>query len=327
MRDTVSRRMDSIYKEVFDFCDKEGLIKKLEDSFLIPEEERFAKMSIDKHGLAVLDAVHCLYDKSRTEFFKKEIKKYVSKGEVVIEAGIGTGILSFYAASAGARVYGCELNSKALVLAEKIKSHLESKGLIPKNSIQFFLHDATTFIPPEKADVLISENIYTGMFFEYQVQIMKHLSKYLNKNARIIPQEMSSHFKLCHINSNDKQKTNKELIIPSKESGIKVTSMSLSKSYLYDDIKFNHISKTKVNFKHKIPITHNGKINSICISSDVILPSSKIIKTKDTTFLNNEIYLVVKPEISVKKGDTVSFAISYKYGQKSKEAKIILNKK
>ena len=326
MQITENKHRDYIYKEVINFCKKRGLIKKLKDSFLVPEEKRFHKKNIDKIGLGVLDAVHCVYDKKRTDFFIMEIEKNVSNGNIVIEAGIGTGILSFYAASLGATVYGCEINPAVFTLANNIKDFLEKKELIPKSSVKFFLHDAITFVPPQKADILISENIYTGMFFEYQVQIVRHLNKYLKKQGEIIPQAMHSSVTLAQVVS-DTQLKNKELLIPSKETKTEIKSKPLSMSYVYDDINFIKIDKLQANYKNEIKTTNTGKINAVMIQSDVKMPSGKVIKSKDTDFLNNKIYITLNPSIEVRKGEVLNLNLSYTYGQKVKAMKILIKKR
>lgn len=314
-----------VYNEVMSYCKKRGLIDRLEESFLIPESERFSAMHIAQSGLDVLDAVHCIYDVRRTGFFMEEIKRQVSKGDIVIEAGIGTGILSFYAASLGAKVYGCEINPEVFELAQEIKHHLEENSFFAPSSVEFFLHDAITFIPPKNADVLISENIYTGMFFEYQVQITNNLLSYLNTDGVCIPQKMRSFTSLSQTIFPRAAKRN-DLFIPSEETGEKIVYTLLSDPDLYDEIDFTKVSDTSVQRTLAIPVRKEGAVNSLLIYSEIIMPSGKVIRKEDTTFLNSEIIIAISPPVAVRKGDTVELTLHYHYSGKPKDALIKIRK-
>ena len=70
-------------------------------------------------GLETVDAVHCVLDKNRTFAFLEAIERSVKPGEVVVEAGLGTGILAVMAATLGAEVYGIEINKDTLGLARR----------------------------------------------------------------------------------------------------------------------------------------------------------------------------------------------------------------
>lgn len=314
-----------IYQEIMTFCRKHGLIDELEKSFLISESDRFNQSNISRFGLDILDAVHCIYDTKRTNFFIDEIYKKVSKGNVVLEAGIGTGILSFYAASLGAKVYGCEINPDVFKLAQEIKNHLEKKKFIPNSSVEFFLHDAITFIPPNNMDVIVSENIYTGMFFEYQVQIMNNLIKYLNTNGTCIPKKIRSIVSFSQV-SFPNNPHNKELFVTSPERNIKISHRILSSPYEYDEIDFTNKSNIFINKTIPILIESGGLLNSLMIYSEVIMPSEKVIKKDDTTFLNSEIFIAINPKIEVQKGDYIELNIQYRYGNKPQDALINIKK-
>jgi len=308
----------SIYKAVYEYCLQKGLIGKLQKQILTPECKRFKKQKISEEGLHLLDAVHCVYDKKRTMIFLEEIDKYVTAKSIVIEAGLGTGILSHFAAIRAKSVYGIELNPKVLNLAKSISDFLIEKRLV-KKPIHFSLEDATTIQLPIKADILISENIYTGMFFEKQVQITEHLRKYLKRGGSIIPECMNSYIAPAKT-SFKKIPEHRELFVPIESSTLKPTP--LAKPVKYDELSFKkNLSKGPV-VDIEFMIGKAGYFNSIIICSEVIMPSGRVIGRDETIFLNNDIVLAVTPGLMVMKGDKVRVQLSYLYGSSPKTAKL-----
>jgi len=114
-------------------------------------------------------------DQVRTDAFAKAITEVVRPGDVVIDVGAGTGILSMLAANAGARrVIGIERSDMAIL----------AKELVKKNNLQaqveIFHGDANDLILEEKADVIISEWLghmaYVERMFHSVIQVRdKHL--------------------------------------------------------------------------------------------------------------------------------------------------------
>ena len=93
----------------------------------------------------------CLKDEIRTKAFYEAIKKKVKKGDVVVEIGAGSGILSMFAAEFGARhVYAVEIEHS---LADALKRSAKHNGL--DKVITVVEGDVFKVNLPKKADVLI----------------------------------------------------------------------------------------------------------------------------------------------------------------------------
>jgi predicted RNA methylase len=61
----------------------------------------------------------CLYDIDRTAQWKQAIEDVIKKGDIVADAGAGTGILGVFAAMDGAeKVYSIELNDRFIKLIQ-----------------------------------------------------------------------------------------------------------------------------------------------------------------------------------------------------------------
>lgn len=310
---------NKIYNEVFGYLEMNGYINALKKSLKISENERYAKLTIEKNGLAVLDAVHCVFDKKRSMIFLREIDKLVQEDDVVVEAGIGVGILSFMAAAKGAEVYGVEYNSETLKLANRIKEFLHKKGIINFNKINFKFGDATKYKPPRNPDIIICENIYNGMFYEKQVQIMNHLRSYLKKNGHVIPNQLNSSLILCESSFSYTPKDKEGFSPFERNFSIK---KELGRVISYDILKFNQKNKNALNKSLKIVAINTGTINTLVFYSDIFMPSGKVIGRNETTFLSEDFVLAINPSIPVKKGNFIEAELSFPYGEKPENSLI-----
>ena len=125
-------------------------------------------------------------DKIRTGSYKKAIEnnKIIFKDKIVLDIGSGTGILSIFAAKAGAKhVYGIEYADIADYSKEIIKqNNLSDKITI----IQSKVEEAN--LPVDKVDIIISE--WMGYFLLYESMLDTLLfarDKWLKKDGYLLP--------------------------------------------------------------------------------------------------------------------------------------------
>ena len=134
----------------------------------------------------------CLYDVRRVELFQRAIQETVRPGDIVVDAGSGTGLLGMLAAKAGAKkVYCVEINNEFVPVIEE---HARRNGFADR--IEAICADATTVALPEHVDVIISEVISAGFFYEPHLQILDNLRKYLKPKGSIIPLAMENWIEL-----------------------------------------------------------------------------------------------------------------------------------
>jgi SAM-dependent methyltransferase len=127
----------------------------------------------------------CLRDRPRTESFRDAIRSRVKRGDVVLELGSGSGILSLFAAQAGAaKVFAIEADRYQV---EQLRLNAKANGF---EDVIIPIHgDARTISIPEKPDVLIAEMIDTWLLDEHQIPAIQSLHEQgiLKPTTQVIP--------------------------------------------------------------------------------------------------------------------------------------------
>ena len=127
----------------------------------------------------------CLKDERRTRAFGDAITQTVTPGDVVVDVGAGSGILSLFAASAGAsRVYAVEVDHS---LAAALRDTVALNGL--DDVVTVVEGDAFHAHLPAGADVVVAEIIDTGLLDELQVPVLNHLRErgVVAADTRLVP--------------------------------------------------------------------------------------------------------------------------------------------
>jgi len=142
--------------------------------FDIMNLESFSKLRVHEIMLA---------DKVRMDAYHKAIQKYVKKGDVVIDLGTGSGILSFFASLQSPKeVYAIEHSNKMIEGAEATAKHNRI------TNITFVNVNSKNFSTKERADVLLQEQIGGFLFDENMVANVVDLrDKALKPGGVILP--------------------------------------------------------------------------------------------------------------------------------------------
>jgi len=127
-----------------------------------------------------------LKDEVRTLTYRNSIwhNKHLFKGKVVLDVGCGTGILSMFAAKAGAaKVIGVDMSG----IVESAKKIIEVNGLSDKIEIIRGKVEEIT-LPVEKVDIIISEWMGYCLFYESMLDTVLYArDKWLNPGGLMFP--------------------------------------------------------------------------------------------------------------------------------------------
>ena len=141
--------------------------------------EAYAQLSIHRWMLR---------DEIRNEAYRRAIARVVKPGDVVLDMGAGTGILSIFAAQAGARrVFAVERTTIAEVARQVVKSN-GFEGTI--EIIQGNLEDIDL---PEKVDVIISEWMgELGVDENMLAPLVMARNRWLAPGGKIVPARVTA---------------------------------------------------------------------------------------------------------------------------------------
>lgn len=263
---------------------------------------------------STIDLVNqCLIDKERIIAFKRAIFEYVNKKSVVLEIGTGSGILSLFAAKAGAKkVYTVEVDPFIAKTAMKIIKRNDYE-----KTIKVFIGDASKmkFNFEYPIDIIISELLTTGMVDEQQVKVLNNLNfqKIISSKTKIIPCCFDTTVQLIKVDYNlydFKLPMVRHLWNQYHEINPKfeiISNKKLLNSYqFYKPIK-DKFTKV-INFK----IKKNSVVNGLLLESKAWL-TERIKCTNTIAFLAPVIFPINEKEIA--KGTQTNLEISYWFGQ------------
>ncbi|MFT4976184.1 MAG: SAM-dependent methyltransferase [Myxococcota bacterium] len=129
---------------------------------------------------------HMLRDSARTGGYQKAIEALVRPGDVVVDVGAGTGVMSIFAARAGARkVYAIESTPIAR-LAERIiadSGHADVIQIIEANADDVEL--------PEPADLIVTECMGSFVYSDAMLGVLERCKRMLGPNGKVCPQQIN----------------------------------------------------------------------------------------------------------------------------------------
>ena len=152
-------------------------------------EDTSATQYFEYYGL-LSQQHYMLQDSIRTSTYRNAIIGNSSdfKDKIVLDVGAGSGILSFFAAQAGAkRVYAVEASN----VAEHAQNLAKSNNL--SNQITVIAGKIEEIELPEKVDVIISEPMGFMLYNERMLETYLHAKKWLKPDGKMFPSRGELH--------------------------------------------------------------------------------------------------------------------------------------
>ena len=251
----------------------------------------------------------CLLDARRVSFFERAINKTVKPGDVVVDAGTGTGIIALLAAKRGAKVYAVEKDPEIAKLAKQDVSVNKMQ-----NRITVVNQDVRDFKLPRglHADVVTMEMLDTGMVAEQQAQAVIAMRKngVIIDKTILLPDKMDCLLRVVDYDF-DFYGFNIPIVVQARNYGAVsrvVNGLSSFTSYASVDLK--SIKSTIINEEIEIMVEKSGIVNAVELKSNIYLGGRRY---GDTSDMNMPVIVPVDRK-KVKKGGKIKLNISYNMG-------------
>lgn len=269
----------------------------------------------DDKAFSSIDFVgQCLVDEERTLAFQKAIKAKVRKNDTVIDLGTGSGIMTLFAAKAGAKkVFAIEFDPFVASIAKKIFRANQSLS----KKISLLIEDARTISFPKKMkfDVVISEMLTTAMIDEPQVRAINnlHAKGLVDSSTRFIPERQDTFVALTHADySLFGAATSMILHLWKWHNWSKLKLKMMSTPVLLNSISFDKINKEKFTATIEIIARRAGPVNGLYLTSKSIL--SEGIAVGNTEAMNAPMLIPLKKTRRVAPNQKVRVKVTYTFG-------------
>jgi predicted RNA methylase len=258
------------------------------------------------------DIQACLYDEVRVGYFRDAIEKTVREGDIVVDAGSGTGLLGMLAVRAGAaKVFCVEINKEYVeVIRENARRNGMEDQIVPMHG------DATTIALPEQVDVIVSEVISAGFFYEPQLQILNNLRRQLKTGGAIIPLAMDNRIEL--INAQD-ELYGLKFNYDTRFKSMNDVALTTKATYLQTD--FAQGSEHFITANTRVRASASGRVNAARISYGIEFARG-IASDQPTDFLLNPQIIFLREPISVIAGEDIDISLSYEASTSPLDCKI-----
>ena len=256
----------------------------------------------------------------------------VFKDKVVLDIGCGTGVLSIFAAKAGAKhVYGIEFAEIAEYTKLVVKeNNLEDKITIIKSKVE------EAELPVPQVDIIISEWMGYFLFFESMLDsVLYARDKWLKKDGYLLPDKAMMYIAAFEDSKKRKEKIDFwDNICDVKMSCFKPTVLSsplieqLPKEKVISssckiceiDLYTAKVEDVDVASKYQLTFTRDDKFGGIVAWFNVEfsrLPNKSILSTSPFSGVTHwrQTIFFTKDEIPVKKDQTVSGSFCFRKSQ------------
>jgi protein arginine N-methyltransferase 1 len=253
-----------------------------------------------------------LMDQNRMHSFKSAIHYAVAPGAKVLELGGGTGVLSFFAAQAAAKVYCVEFNPDMVQEARRFLA-MNPNG----HKVEVIHADAFQYLPPEPVDVVICEMIHVGMLREKQVQVIesfkqRYLERFGGPLPLFIPEAVIMAVQPLH-EEYDFEGFYAPIVQFQETNVVYPGTVELAPPAVYSILDFTQPVDTQIAWEGSFVIEQAGVLNALrFVTKNVLSVVPERASTID--WLNHYMTLPLANPIEVAAGDLVRVSFQYRAG-------------
>lgn len=231
-------------------------------------------------------------DEIRVQAYVDTFKSYrMLKGATVCEAGVGTLALTRHYLPYVKKAYLIESNPR---VKKFIEAELKKHGWDKK--VEFIFGDALKVQLPEQVDYVVGELMSIYCANEMQVQIFKHLRKFLKKKGKLIPERIVNTGQLCKVHF-DEDHDHFPIFFTRHWPEL------LSSMEVINEIDLYRATKTEVQFDTSFKALMSGKANALLMQS--------YIELRDGVNFTGTDSLMPPTVIKLKKGKKLSAKSRY----------------
>jgi predicted RNA methylase len=261
------------------------------------------------------DIQACLYDERRVEYFRQAITATVRPGDIVADGGSGTGLLGMLAAKAGAaKVYCIEINGDYVKVIEE---NARRNGM---SDVIVAIHDdATKCTLPEDIDVITSEVISAGFFYEPQLQILTNLKRFLKPAGSIIPVAMDNFIELINA-----QEVLYGLTFTYDSRHESLNDVALTDKSIYLATKFRGDTSPSISGKVHVRALSSGAANAVRISYGIQF-APDVWADEPTEFLLNPQIIFLPEPVELQENESYLVSVAYESSSSPLTCKISIS--
>jgi len=254
-----------------------------------------------------------LQQEQRIGGFEQAINTVVKPGMKVLELGGGTGVLSFFAARAGAAKVYCVERQPHVVRAAQRFLATNNVG----DRVDVIQGDASEYLPPERVDVVVCEMLHTAMLREKQLSVIasfkkRYLERFGGPLPIFIPEAAVMAIQPVYSNYDfHGYRAAVPMFIDGSGNDQRVVDLAapeLYASFLYGDNYDSHFV-----YDQTIEIMRSGVLNSIRFVTNNLLA---IVESENRTidWLMHDLVIPLATPLEVFTGQTVRIRFRYDAG-------------
>ncbi len=259
----------------------------------------------------ILQAASLLSHRSRIRKFHQAIQRIVTPNDYVIDLGTGTGILALLAAQQGARVTAIDTNNESLNYARRAA---KLNGY--EDSIRFINSHYAEFEPEERADVVICEMLSSIMLIEQQIPASQYaIENLLKSEGRLMPEELSLYVVPVENEVLWNRFEVEDLRFPRLPQTVDHgQSVDIGNILELDNYDFSRTLRTNLHTDKTIEfeVIKSGTIHGVLGMFEATLIDDIKLTMEDGW---RELFIPFPQILAVKKGDIITFRISFTPGE------------